>query len=81
MTYPGVSEGTQTSVTLNAEVNPDGGGEIKTCEFESVDEAEYKPAAANPFAAGQSAPCSQTLPYSGSAPNLGQWRNFRHIPW
>ncbi len=68
VTYPGVSEGTQTSVTLNAKVNPDGGGEIKACEFESVDEAEYKPAAANPFAAGQSIPCSQTLPYSGSGP-------------
>ena len=68
VTYPGVSEGTQTSVTLNAKVNPDGGGEIKACKFESVDEAEYKPAAANPFAAGQSTPCSQTLPYSGSGP-------------
>ena len=68
VTYPGVSEGTQTSVTLNAEVNPDHGSEIKTCEFEYVEEADYHPEAAKPFVDAQSVPCSQQFPFSGSAP-------------
>ncbi len=73
VTYPGVSAGaestpTEGSLTLNANVNPDGGGEIKTCQFEYLEEAEYNPSAANPFAAAHTVPCSQALPYSGSEP-------------
>ena len=65
MTYPGVSGGTDSSVTLNARINPDGGGEVKTCEFEYVEEAKYNPAAANPFEEGKTAPCGQLQPFSG----------------
>ena len=70
VTYPGVSGAaeispTESSATLNAEVNPEGGGAIDTCKFEYVTEADYRPSVQNPFEAGHSVPCSQALPYSG----------------
>ncbi len=73
VSYPGVSAATEVSpteasATLGAEVDPRGGGVITSCEFEYVEEAEYRPSAANPFEAGHSAACEQALPYSGSAP-------------
>ena len=68
VTYPGVSEGTETSATLNAEVNPDNGGEITSCEFEYVEESAYHPEAAKPFAEAHKTPCSQQLPISGTSP-------------
>ena len=73
VTYPGISAAikispTSASATLNAEVDPRGGGEITSCKFEYVEEAEYKPAADNPFEAGHSLACEQALPYAGSAP-------------
>ncbi len=73
VTYPGISGASlvsplEGSATLNAKVDPDGGGEVTICEFEYVDEAQYKPAAANPFEAGGTAGCEPTLPYTGSVP-------------
>ena len=73
VTYPGISSGTETgpgeaSATLNAEVNPDGGGELKTCKFEYVEDIKYAPLAPDPFEAGSSVSCSQALPYTGTAP-------------
>jgi hypothetical protein len=43
-----------TSVTLNGHVDPAGGGEVTSCEFEFGETAGY----------GQSAPCSPATPYS-----------------
>ncbi len=60
VTYNGVTNGTaaQTTATLNATVDPNGGGAITTCKFEFVEEAIYQPAAHDPFKLGHSAPCS-----------------------
>ena len=62
MSYTGVTNGTeaQTTATLNASVDPNGGGAVTACHFEYVDSAEYSPAAHNPFSAGQSVSCSPT---------------------
>ncbi len=73
VTYRGLSGAvenspTEASAVLSAEVNPDGGGEVKTCEFQYVDEANYNPEAVDPFASSHSVPCSQQLPYSSGAP-------------
>jgi hypothetical protein len=70
ITSSGVSNGaesspTEASVDLNAEISPDGGGNVESCEFEYVKATKYEPTAANPFEAGQTIPCSQPPPYSG----------------
>ncbi len=69
VTYEGVTNGTaaETSATLNATVDPNGGGPITTCMFEYVDEASYQPAAHNPFNLGHGVPCNPTP--SGTGPS------------
>jgi hypothetical protein len=61
VTVPDVTTGAATEVTptsarLNGTVNP-AGLQVSECAFEYVDAEEYEPAALNPYAAGQSAPC------------------------
>ena len=65
VSYPGVSNATKTTVTLNARVDPAGGGQVETCKFEYVDQSEYGTLAANPFSAGHTVPCAQSVPFSG----------------
>ena len=48
---------TQTSATLSATVNPNGGGEVGKCEFEYGETTSY----------GKTAPCS-SLPANGTSP-------------
>jgi hypothetical protein len=64
--YGGVSDGSadQTSASLNATIDPNGGGAVTTCQFEYVERSLYEPSAVNPFAAGQSAPCLPSGPYA-----------------
>lgn len=57
---------TPTTATLRGAVNPDG-LEVTQCRFEYVEEAKYDPAAPNPYAAGQSVACEQTVG-EGTAP-------------
>ena len=54
----------QASATLNGQVDPAGGGNVTSCEFEYVDQADYNPSAADPYSAGQTASCSPSTPYS-----------------
>ena len=75
VTYPGTSEAaeispTESSATLNAKVNLENGGAIEVCKFEYVKETEYLPSALNPFEAGHTVSCSQSLPYTGPSPLL-----------
>ncbi|HEY7831146.1 MAG TPA: hypothetical protein VIC06_11340 [Solirubrobacteraceae bacterium] len=56
---------TTTTVTLEGSVNPDS-TTLTDCHFSYVDEAHYNTSAADPYAAGQSAPCTATP--SGSNP-------------
>jgi hypothetical protein len=44
----------ESTATLHAEVDPAGGGDIETCEFEYGPTASY----------GKSAPCAEALPYA-----------------
>jgi hypothetical protein len=53
-----------TTVTLSGTVNPEG-VEVTDCHFDYVDEAHYNSAAENPYAAGATIPCEQTV---GKAP-------------
>jgi hypothetical protein len=46
---------TQSSVTLNAEADPNGGGPIEACSFQYGETIAY----------GQSTPCSPSAPYAG----------------
>jgi hypothetical protein len=55
---------TPTSATLAGKVNPDG-TTITDCDFEYVDDADYNPAAPNPYAAGETAPCASIPSGSG----------------
>ncbi len=55
-TGPPTSQG-QTSVTLNGEIEPAGGGEVTTCKFEYGTNTEYNLG---------SAPCEPATPYSGN---------------
>ncbi len=54
------SEVLSTSATLNGTVNPDG-LEVTDCHFDYVAAAEYNPAAANPYGAGQTAACEEIV--------------------
>jgi len=54
VTYQPVSNETQTSGTLNATVDPNGGGEVTACQFEYGPTTSY----------GSSVPCSPATPYS-----------------
>ena len=67
---PDVTTGTPspigpTSATLQATVNADA-TTVSNCHFDYVDDADYKPSAPNPYAAGQTAACVPTP--SGSSP-------------
>jgi DNA-binding beta-propeller fold protein YncE len=58
----------ETAAILHGHVDPDsadGGGEITECRFEYVEAAKFHPAASNPYAEGQTAPCSPAPPYAG----------------
>ncbi len=46
--------------TLNGTVNPEGVA-LTECAFEYVEEAQYNASAANPYAAGHTAPCAEGL--------------------
>jgi len=61
--YGPVSEATATSGTLNATVDPNGGGNVTECQFEYVPSAEFKPGTAHPYGTGPAAPCLQSTPY------------------
>jgi hypothetical protein len=59
----------QQSAVLNGRADPDaahGGGPVTGCTFEYVDAADYNPSAVNPYAAGQTASCLPTTPYSAA---------------
>jgi DNA-binding beta-propeller fold protein YncE len=53
-----------SSATLNGTVNPDG-IQLTDCRFDYVDDAHYNSGAANPYSAGQTAPC---VPDAASIP-------------
>ncbi|HEY7962033.1 MAG TPA: hypothetical protein VID29_08945 [Solirubrobacteraceae bacterium] len=70
VTLPDVSTGeasavAQSSATLQGTVNPNGTA-ITDCHFDYVDEADFKPGEANPYAGGASVPCAGTP--AGSTP-------------
>ncbi len=54
-----------TSVTVNGTVDPEG-VELTECAFEYVEAEKYEPAAPNPYAAGATAPCSESASAIGS---------------
>jgi DNA-binding beta-propeller fold protein YncE len=60
----GASNVTPTSATVEGGVNPDG-IQLTDCHFDYVDDADYNASAANPYGAGQTAPC---VPAAGSIP-------------
>jgi DNA-binding beta-propeller fold protein YncE len=60
----GASNVTPTSATVQGGVNPDG-IQLTDCHFDYVDDANYNAAAADPYGAGQTAPC---VPAAGSIP-------------
>lgn len=55
-----------TSATLNGTVNPDG-LQVTECKFEYVVVGEYQQNASNPYVAGHTVPCEETVG-GGSAP-------------
>jgi hypothetical protein len=57
VTTGAASEVVPTSATLNGMVNPDGIA-LTECQFEYVDAANYQPEASDPYASGQTAPCT-----------------------
>lgn len=59
------SEVQATSATLNGTVNPDG-LPVTECRFEYVSADQYQREAANPYAAGQTVPCAETVETVGS---------------
>jgi len=54
------TEPTGTSGRLNGTVNPEG-VEVSDCHFDYVEEAGYAPTEPNPYAAGATAACAQTV--------------------
>jgi DNA-binding beta-propeller fold protein YncE len=50
-----------TSATLNGSIDPAVSTMVSDCHFDIVDEANYEPSAANPYQAGTTAACEQTL--------------------
>ena len=64
ISYGSVSAPTATSGTLNATVDPNGGGNVTECQFEYVPAKAFEPGAANPYAAGSAVPCSPSAPYN-----------------
>ncbi len=61
----GASDVTATSATLEGTVNP-AALMVSDCHFDYVDEAHYDPSLANPYRAGQTAPC---VPGAASLPS------------
>ena len=57
ISYGAVTNPTETAGTLNATVDPNGGGPVTECKFEYGTSSSYS---------GGSVPCSPTPPYSGS---------------
>jgi Tol biopolymer transport system component len=53
----------QFSATLNGEVDPAGGGEVESCQFEYVTQAHFE---AEGFEAAEEAPCTPATPYAGA---------------
>ena len=49
------------TATLNGEVGPGGGGNVKSCQFEYVTQAHFE---AEGFEAAEEAPCSPATPYA-----------------
>jgi hypothetical protein len=80
VTVPDVSTDTPSAVgpssaTFNGTVNPDG-TTVTDCHFQYVADSSYQPAAADPYSAGGTLPCSQsvgstTASISVSAPIAG----------
>ena len=66
VTYRQVSSPTATGGTLEATVDPNGGGQVTECEFEYVAESEYQEGAADPYASGQAAACEPAAPFEKS---------------
>jgi hypothetical protein len=64
VTTPPAIEVDETTATLKGTVDPAGGGDVETCQFEYVNAAEYQPGTENPYSAGQTAPCSPATPYA-----------------
>ncbi|HET9155010.1 MAG TPA: hypothetical protein VFN85_12975, partial [Solirubrobacterales bacterium] len=63
VTATAATEVEQFSATLNGEVDPAGGGEVESCEFEYVTQAHFE---AEGFEAAEEAPCSPATPYAGT---------------
>src|SRR5262249_17681338 len=65
ITYKPITSPTLTSATVNATVNPNGGGNVTSCQFEYVPTSEFQEGMNNHYAAGLTAPCEPGTPYSG----------------
>jgi hypothetical protein len=55
------TQGEPFTATLNGEVDPAGGGEVESCQFEYVTQAHFE---AEGFEAAEEAPCSPATPYA-----------------
>jgi hypothetical protein len=56
-----------TSATLNGHLDPAGGPDVSDCHFSYVDDADYNPAALDPYGAGATAPCAEGNSFSAPA--------------
>jgi hypothetical protein len=63
VTVTAATEVEQFAATLNGEVDPAGGGEVESCEFEYVTQAHFE---AEGYEAAEEAPCSPPTPYAGA---------------
>jgi hypothetical protein len=63
VTATAATEVKQFTATLNGEVDPAGGGEVESCQFEYVTQAHFE---AEGFEVAEEAPCSPATPYSGA---------------
>ncbi len=61
VTATAATEVKQFTATLNGEVGPAGGGNVKSCQFEYVTQAHFE---AEGFEAAEEAPCSPATPYA-----------------
>ena len=61
VTATAATEVKQFTATLNGEVDPAGGGNVESCQFEYVHQAHFE---AEGFEAAEEAPCSPATPYA-----------------
>jgi hypothetical protein len=53
-------------VTLSGSLDPAGGGNVTSCEFQYIDDADYQASAADPYSSGQTVACSPSAPYAAA---------------